>query len=208
MQQYWANIDGTQYGPVAKDELLGIGLTKKSYIWHEGLDEWIKAEACEELADLFVEKEPPVVLTVDLEIGKSRREDDANEDVDADDAVPPQLPQQPQQIPPQLPQQPLYQPQMQYQQPQCATAPTCQQEEPCPPTYLVWGIVSTLMCCQIFGIISIVYGAQVSSKYQQGDIEGAKKYSERAAMWSIISIVVGLITVPFIVAFQIIGALI
>ena len=199
MQQYWANIDGTQYGPVTKDELLGIGLTKKSYIWHEGLDEWIKAEACEELADLFVEKEPPVVLTVDLEIGKTHGEDAANEDVDAaDDAA----------VPPQLPQQPLYQPQMQYQQPQCATAPTSLQEEPCPPTYLVWGIVSTLMCCQIFGIISIVYGAQVSSKYQQGDIEGAKKYSERAAMWSILSIVVGLITVPFIVAFQIIGALI
>lgn len=197
MQQYWANIDGTQYGPVTKDELLGIGLTKKSYIWHEGLDEWIKAEACEELADLFVENEPPVVLTVDLEIGKSRSEDAAEEAAAADESVPPQLPQ----TPPQLPQQP-------YQQPQCATAPTSRQEEPCPPTYLAWGIVSTLICCQIFGIISIVYGAQVSSKYHQGDIEGAKKYSERAALWSILSIVVGVVTMPFIVAFQIIGALI
>lgn len=204
MQQYWANIDGSQYGPVTKDELLGIGLTKKSYIWHEGLDEWIKAEACGELADLFVEKEPPVVLTVDLEIGKTHGEDAAA----ADESVPPQLPQQPQQTPPQLPQQPLYQPQQQYQQPWCATAPSNQQEEPCPPTYLVWGIVSTLLCCQIFGIISIVYGAQVSSKYHQGDIEGAKKYSERAALWSILSIVVGVVTMPFIVAFQIIGALI
>lgn len=207
MQQYWANIDGTQYGPVSKDELLELGLTKKSYIWHEGLDEWVKAETCEELADLFVENEPPVVLSVDLEIGKSH--DDEASDDSHDDPVPPELPQQPQ-IPqiPQLPQQPQYQPPMQYQQPQCAPASPTQQEEPCPPTYLVWGIISTLLCCQIFGIISIVYGAQVSSKYHQGDIEGAKKYSERAAMWSIISIVVGLIMVPFIVAFQIMGALI
>lgn len=201
MQQYWANIDGKQYGPVTKDELLGIGLTKKSYIWHEGLDEWIKVEDCDELADLFPGNEPPVIPSEspagvladapseDLETGENRGEEDADSD-DAAEPVPPQLPQQPQ-----------------FTQPQNTASPM-QQDEPCPPTYLVWGIITTLLCCQIFGIISIVYGAQVSSKYNQGDIEGAKKYSERAALWSILAIVAGLVTMPFIVAIQMMNALI
>ena len=66
----------------------------------------------------------------------------------------------------------------------------------CPPSYLVWAILSTLCCCQIFGIIAIIYAANVKPKYNRGDFDGAKKNSERAALWVILSFVIGLATIP------------
>ena len=34
-----------------------------------------------------------------------------------------------------------------------------------PPNHLVWAILSTLFCCLPLGIASIVFAAQVNSKY-------------------------------------------
>ncbi|MBO2449212.1 CD225/dispanin family protein [Actinomadura barringtoniae] len=58
-----------------------------------------------------------------------------------------------------------------------------------PPTHLVWGILTTLFCCLPFGVVSIVYAAQVESKWQAGDQQGAYDYSRRAKNWAIWSAV-------------------
>ncbi len=71
---------------------------------------------------------------------------------------------------------------------------------PCPNTYLAWAIIATIFCCIPFGIVSIIYAGQVSTKYNQGDYAGALKSSERAALWLIVAIVTGLIAVPFQIA--------
>ncbi len=63
-----------------------------------------------------------------------------------------------------------------------------------PPTYLVWSVVMTLLCCFIPGIVAIVNSSQVSSKFYQGDIEGAQRASRRAEIWIIISFVLGVIS--------------
>lgn len=68
---------------------------------------------------------------------------------------------------------------------------------PCPTTYLPWAIVVTILCCLPFGVVSIIYAGQVSAKYNQGDYAGALRSSERAALWLIVAIVVGLVCVPF-----------
>ena len=48
------------------------------------------------------------------------------------------------------------------------------ENKPKPPqNYLALAIITTLFCCQIFGIISIIYAAQVNSKYIAGDYLGA-----------------------------------
>ena len=46
-----------------------------------------------------------------------------------------------------------------------------------------------------FGIVSIVYAATVSSKYNAGDMFGAMEASKKARTWMIASIVVGLVAV-------------
>ena len=63
---------------------------------------------------------------------------------------------------------------------------------PKPPNYLVWAILSTLFCCLPFGIVSIVFAAQVDSKYNAGNHAGAVEASNNAKKWAIISAVVAL----------------
>ena len=53
-----------------------------------------------------------------------------------------------------------------------------------PPNYLVFAILVTIFCCQILGIVSIVFAAQVNSKWNAGDIEGAINASKNAKLWA------------------------
>jgi len=62
-----------------------------------------------------------------------------------------------------------------------------------PPNYLVWAILSTLLCCLPLGIASIVFSAQVNSKYAAGDVAGAQESSAKAKKFAIWSAVVGLV---------------
>lgn len=76
---------------------------------------------------------------------------------------------------------------------------------PPPPTYLVYAILTTVLCCMPLGIASIVFAAQVSSKWSAGDVAGAQRASRLArqlAFWSAISalVVVGLYVVVAVLA--------
>jgi len=51
------------------------------------------------------------------------------------------------------------------------------------PNHLVGAILVTLFCCQIFGIVSIVYAAQVNGKLAAGDVPGAVASSNKAKAW-------------------------
>jgi hypothetical protein len=56
--------------------------------------------------------------------------------------------------------------------------------EPAPPNYLVQSILVTICCCLPFGIVAIVYTAQVNAKHQAGDYTGASEASRKARFWS------------------------
>jgi hypothetical protein len=68
-----------------------------------------------------------------------------------------------------------------------------QQPQTPPPNYLVFAILATIFCCQILGIISIVFAAQVNSKWNAGDIQGALDASRNAKLWAWIAFGSGLI---------------
>ena len=198
--KYWANINGVQHGPVEKQQLIGLGLTRDSYVWREGLEDWVMVQNFSELDDLFPVKPMADVPPTDdgnytaaaetprcEPLTEETPADEPDEDeTPADDTVPPAIPQIPQ-----IPQQP-------YQQPVAPQQPL----PPCPPTNLVWGILTTVLCCQVLGIVSIVYALQVKAEYDSGDLETAQRYSDRAAMWSIAAIVAGLIVTPFVMLLQ------
>lgn len=68
-----------------------------------------------------------------------------------------------------------------------------QNAAPMPQTYLVWAVIMTVLCCLPAGIVAIIFSSQVTSKYYAGDIEGARKASERAQIWIIVSFVLGVL---------------
>ncbi len=49
--------------------------------------------------------------------------------------------------------------------------------------WLIPAIFSTVCCCLPFGIVSIVYAAQVNGKLAGGDIAGAQQSANNAKMW-------------------------
>ena len=78
---------------------------------------------------------------------------------------------------------------------------------PSVPNYLVHAILATIFCCLPFGIVSIVYAAQVNSKLLAGDYAGAVDSSNKAKTWFWISFGIGLALTLMWVFFGIIGAL-
>ena len=200
---YWIVIDGVQAGPMSLDEILKHpALEPETPVWHDGLPDWTVARLVPEIAVKF----QPV----------------------AGDAVPP-VPPTPadgapfrygdpcgNQFPPQQPPAPNYNnygPYYNYNnapncyQPGSCTPPDMRNQRPMPPNYLAWAIVVTICCCQLFGIIAIVYAAQVSPAYYRGDYDRAEKMSGNAALWVILSVVSGLIVYPFWLLYSIMVAI-
>ncbi len=68
------------------------------------------------------------------------------------------------------------------------------------PNYLVQAILVTIFCCLPFGIVSIVYAAQVNTKLDAGDVAGAVQASSNAKTWIWVSFGGGLFFVVYGVA--------
>lgn len=51
---YFINAQGTQVGPVEKDVLIGVGITRTTMVWKEGSPSWVPASQEPELADFFM----------------------------------------------------------------------------------------------------------------------------------------------------------
>lgn len=72
--------------------------------------------------------------------------------------------------------------------------------------YLAHSILATLFCCVPFGIVSIVYAAQVNSKLAAGDYAGAVEASNKARMWCWASFGTGLAVIVFYFLIAMLGA--
>lgn len=64
---------------------------------------------------------------------------------------------------------------------------SAESKPPLPPTYLVWAILTTILCCLPFGIVAIVKSAKVESYYVQGLYAESLRASKEAKKWSIVS---------------------
>ncbi len=73
------------------------------------------------------------------------------------------------------------------------------------PNYLVFAVLSTILCCLPTGIPAIVYSAQVNSKLLAGDLAGAQAASNNARLWCWISFGLGLAMVGFTLAAMMLG---
>lgn len=58
-----------------------------------------------------------------------------------------------------------------------------------PDSYLVWAILATLFCCLPSGIVSIVNASKVDSAWASGQVDEARRRSDAARRWVLISVV-------------------
>ena len=180
--KYWVNIDGIQSGPISREELADMDFNPEvTYVWHQELDDWHRIDQLSEFADIVA--------------GKSVQQS----------VTPPPIPSEPEMpIVPPMPPVPL-----EPEEPIVPPVPSEPEEPVVPPvppvpapseaeapTNLVWAVIVTVMCCQITGIIAIVYGAMTSTANSAGNYEKARHYSDIAQIWVMVSIALGLVYMP------------
>lgn len=60
-----------------------------------------------------------------------------------------------------------------------------------PDNFLVWAILSTVLCCLPLGIVAIVYANKVDGLWYAGKYDEAEDALKKAKMWTYISAGVG-----------------
>ena len=184
--QYWINQDGEQTGPFTLDQLELMTLSEKTYVWSAGFDDWKPLSQVAELAHLL-----PETGATSVEVPPLQAEPVVGKPVEQPVLGTPV--QQP------VMGTPVQQPAMG----QPAPASVSGQTYPaCPPTNMVWAIISTILCCIPLGIVAIIYANKVSKKYYEGDLAAAEHYSEVSAWWCIGTIVAGLALQPLVSLIQ------
>lgn len=207
---YWIIVNDHHDGPYSVDTLVANGLKPEDLVWTEGLADWTPAGNILELAEAMnlrdsmaaapAEPAAPVAAEV-IEIVETEAEAPMEQEA-ACDAEPAQQPQPAQ--------QPYATPQMQTAYTQAAPAQAAAmtqgaamtQAEPCPPSYIAWSIIVTVLCCTIVGIPAIVFASMTKSAYYRGDLAKAKRYSEITQWFIIAAIVLGTVSWPFQIAFM------
>ena len=60
-----------------------------------------------------------------------------------------------------------------------------------PDNYLVWAILSTVLCCWPFGVVAIVMASKVDSLWASGCYDEACQASKDAKKWAMIGAITG-----------------
>lgn len=197
---YWIIVNDHHDGPYSVDTLVANGLKPEDLVWTEGLADWTPAGNILELAEAMnlrdsmaaapaapAEPTAPVAAEV-IEIVETKAEAPVEQEPAREPYTAPQM-------------------QTVYTQPaQAACMPQgaamTQQTEPCPPSYIAWSIIVTVLCCTIVGIPAIVFASMTKSAYYRGDLAKAKRYSEITQWFIIAAIVLGAVSWPFQIAFM------
>ena len=62
-----------------------------------------------------------------------------------------------------------------------------------PDNFLVWSILSTILCCLPLGIVAIVYSSKVDTLYSAGQYAEAEDAAKKAKTYTLIGAGVGLL---------------
>lgn len=170
----WIHINGVQEGPYEESNLPLDRMNASTPVWYEGLSYWMPAA-----------KAPVTAQIITNHLMQTAKPDSINEEQR------------------QAPETSIN---TEYSAPHNQFANTAatqqpynrnpQQAEPKPATYLIWSIILTVLCCNPIGIIPIITGNQVTSKYNNYNYSGARKSSEITEWWLMITIVTSLMLAP------------
>lgn len=189
------------------EELLDMPVDENTKVWYEGLPKWYPAGYLDEMRPLFdgslaarvaasghaadaaadtdTSADAPAssgastsLITPDEDVRVVTDVREAEEVREVAEAAP----------------QPRYAPGRRYVRPQ-------QPDKPCPPTYLGWTIFLTVCCCSPVSLAGLVASICVTSYYNNGKLDRARKASEVTAWLVMIAIALGMIPVMLMSAF-------
>lgn len=191
MKKYWIIVDGNPAGPFTSSELKARrDFVASLPVWSNDLPDWTTVGELPELACLL----EVVENTVDQAESDSRGVEPPAIVPPAIEAQEPCAPATHQPSSPApgawIPRQPSF---------VAAVAPVGEKR---PKSYIGWSIAMLFCCCLVGGVVGLVFGSQVNTRWERGDFEGARKASEAAEWCVIISIVLGLISWPFQLIFS------
>ena len=78
-----------------------------------------------------------------------------------------------------------------------AASPAGEAVPPCPPAYVAWSIIVTILCCTPVGVAAIILSSMTRSAYYRGQLDKSRKYSEITQWLIIASIICGTALAPF-----------
>ncbi len=157
------------------EELLDKPVDENTKVWFEGLPKWYPAGTLDEMKPLFdgslsTERSE----TAASEVSPEERETTAEPTAEAA-AVASEAPKR-------------FAPGRIY-------VPRQQPGEPCPPTYLGWTIFLTICCCSPVSLASLIASICVSSYYNSGRVEHARKASDVTAWLIMVAVALGFLPV-------------
>ncbi|MCH5222004.1 MAG: CD225/dispanin family protein [Muribaculaceae bacterium] len=184
----WIFLDGQQQGPFSLEELLDKPVDQNTKVWFEGLPKWYPAGSLDELRPLF---DGSLAHNANEINDTERQQNDAdntlsetsqlevnNGEVSAAENTPTSK-----------------------YAPGTFIRPKNLPDEPCPPTYIGWSIFLTICCCSPISLAGLVASICVSTFYNNGRIDRARKASEIAAWLIMVAIALGIIPVMLMSAF-------
>lgn len=177
---YWIIVNDHHDGPYSVDTLVANGLKPEDLVWTEGLADWTPAGNILELAEAMNLRDSMAAAPAEPAAPVAAEvieivETEAEAPVEREPA---------------------------YTQAAPAQGAVMTQAEPCPPSYIAWSIIVTVLCCTIVGIPAIVFASMTKSAYYRGDLAKAKRYSEITQWFIIAAIVLGAVSWPFQIAFM------
>lgn len=199
--QYWIIENGESKGPFSLEELKTQNITPQTKIWHKGLENWTLLNELPLLHDIF----PPIEETPDNATQDQKTDDASVKEMQPPTYIPPATPPQ---LPPRFPlgtEERMFNAYQQGYEKGLAEGKLLDKDTDtgkCPPTHLVWAILSTVLCCLPLGIVAIVYASKVTNFYYQGEFLKAQKASNRALYWSLASLTTFLVTYPIFATFS------
>lgn len=168
----WIFLNGRQEGPYTLEQLADMPIDEDTKVWFDGLPKWYPAGSLAELRPLFdgsfaSDEQPHRNSGEETEIpGSEEIVENTAQNVET----------------------------VIVEDPVVHTAIHIREQgEPCPPTYLGWAIVLTICCCSPLSIAAIVTALIVSSAYNSGNIEKARRYSEITAWLVMAALALGFI---------------
>lgn len=62
-----------------------------------------------------------------------------------------------------------------------------------PDSWLVWAILSTVLCCLPLGVVSIIYAAKVDNLWAAGQYDEAERASKNARLFFFLALIFGIV---------------